>query len=929
MHIPSRGRTWLALACLVATACGGAGPGAPDVPDAPDARLAETDAVVADAIADPGPPEGELLPDAPAPDAPQEVLTEPLNEHGLIVPADAIPCLDWDTRAPLTDCNHHGSSVWVDADGTVRAAWYHGQGEKSKDSRVLWAVKPRGQEWQPWSVLYDDPGRAEGNPVLWRSEATGELQLFFVTLYGDAWEDGKIRLLRSADDGATWSEPVTLRDELNWMTRNKPLRLATGELLLPTYDEALYVPSFLISADDFASDWSEVPFEGALLVQHPHQIQPTVVLREDGTLFALLRNTNPVVPQYAWEMTSADHGRTWSLATPSVIPNSSASLEMVRARRGVVALAFNNSVTGRCPLAVALSDDGGQTWSAAANVLDDCEDYGGSFGYPSIAEDPTDGSFWLTYTHDRRTIGWVHVTEAWVRAHPAPLAHEPQPWGPATVAAPDRTTLTVAFGGQPEPAAAQQPGAYGVTSDHGSLAVLGVHYDVDARRATLTTSPQKLGVTYTVTVTPTTGEPFAGSAMAADTAHFWISDPDDDSWAQLEVHATRVAVGEGVVIYQADGEWIEDPEDLAHEFDQVILPAMATVFPQPPDRDGNGRIAILGTSGDFGGYFNPLNQYDDSMTLSRYGLHSNEMELLHLNPGIGSWYYGSTMAHEFQHLLYHSNHSLADGYFEYHDEGLAECAVHVVYGANETALQMLYWDSEGLLANGLSLVHWTYGLYENYALAYVFWTYVMAQMDDGVAGYRRIFDVQGGSPAQVSGFLQDALGADLPFTHVLSLAALWTQAPTGPFGYHGLLGLGPGSYPTAPAGTTSLPLEPFAGAFFPLAESPVDYPGTQGPHILYLGLGDGTVDQDAPFDVAGGALLVYNRAFEWSQFAPEPSGPGLPAQPHGPSWAPAVRPGLAFAGPRPDWSDPPPLLPDQAGPWARWRAWRAGASVSR
>jgi predicted neuraminidase len=395
------------MAALLGVACGGDGGTAPA-----DVRDAALDGA-------------EVAPsDSTSPDVPPELLAEPVSEHGLIVALDAIPCLDWDTQTPEDNCNHHGSQVLVQPDGTVLAVWYHGKGEKSKDSRLLWAKKPKGADWQPWAVLFDDPGRAEGNPTLWRSEKTGELIVFFVTLYGESWDDGTIRALRSVDDGQTWSAPVTLRDELAWMTRNKPLRLSTGELLLPTYDEALYIPSFMISADDFVADWIEIPFTGAELIKHPHQIQPTVIQRADGTLFALLRNTNPVVPQYAWEMTSADAGRTWSLASASVIPNSSARLEMIRARRGVVALAFNNSVAGRCPLAVALSDDEGRTWSAVANVLDACVTGGGSYGYPSIAEDPTDGSFWLTYTHDRRTIGYVHVTETWVRENPAPLAAE-------------------------------------------------------------------------------------------------------------------------------------------------------------------------------------------------------------------------------------------------------------------------------------------------------------------------------------------------------------------------------------------------------------------------------------------------------------------------------------------------------------------------
>lgn len=905
-------------------ACGSAGAGSDTAPAEID-EIADTAGADAPSETADVPPLPDVPPDAPPADTAQEVLTDPLLEHGLIVDLDAIPCLDWDTQTPEADCNHHGSSVIVQPDGTVLATWYHGKGEKSKDSRLLWAKKPKGGPWQPWAVLFDDPGRAEGNPTIWRSERTGELVVFFVTLHGDSWDDGILRAIRSADDGATWSAPVTLREELAWMTRNKPIRLASGELLLPTYDEALYCPSFLISADDFVADWIEIPFEGVELVKHPHQIQPTVIQRADGTIFAMLRNTNPVVPQVAWEMTSVDDARSWTKATASVIPNSSASLEMIQARRGVVALTFNNSVTGRCPLAVALSDDEGRTWSAVANVLDDCLASGGSYGYPSIAEDPTDGSFWVTYTHDRRTIGWVHVTEAWIRAHPAPLAKPPASWGALEdLAAPDRETLTFTFTGEPDAAAAATPGAYVVTSDQGPLDVLQVTYDPAKRAARLTTAPQKLGVTYTVTVTPTTGEPPTGSVLSALTARFWVSDPDDPEWSQIHAPAHRVAAGEHAVIYALDGEGVEDADALAAEFDQLIYPILTTLFPGPPDLDGNGRIVIVAVQGDFGGYFSPLNQYPESLTLSRYGLHSNEMELLHLNPAIGGWAYGTTLAHELQHLLYHAQHGLVDGHWEYHNEGLSECAVHVVYGANEMAVQMFQWDPSGLIGQGLSLVHWTYAQYENYALAYLFWTYVMAQLGEGLPGYRRIFDVPSGSPEVMSSFLEDALGASLPITHLLSLAALWTQSPTGAFGYRGTLpALGPGQCPTAPTGTTSLALEPFSGAFFPLAQSPVDYPGTEGQDILYVGLGEGgTVDQDAPFDVAGGALLVYNRAFEWDEWTTEPSGPGLPARPTDPWYAPlaAARPRLDALTLRPDWSDPPPLLPDRSREWSNWRS---------
>jgi predicted neuraminidase len=356
--------------------------------------------------AGPGDIPGEFfLPDVP--------LGPAFHQTGLIVPADSIGCVD-DDGNPSEDCNHHGSSVWVTADGTVIAVWYHGKGEKSKDSAVLWAKRPAGGDWQDWEVLYDLPDHAEGNPVFWVNDRTGVWHLFFITLFGPTWNDGQIRMITSSDEGANWSDVTVLREEHHWMIRNKPIRMSNGEVLLPCYDESLYTPTFMVSGDDFQTSGDQIDM-GENLLLTVNQIQPTVLERTDRTLVALMRNSNSYVPQYAWEMTSTDFGRTWSEPSASPIPNGNHSNEMIRLRSGRWAIAFNNSLGSRYPLSVALSEDEGLTWTVVADVRDDCPSPGAcSYGYPSIAQDPTDDTLWISYTHNRQTIGWVHVSERWI-----------------------------------------------------------------------------------------------------------------------------------------------------------------------------------------------------------------------------------------------------------------------------------------------------------------------------------------------------------------------------------------------------------------------------------------------------------------------------------------------------------------------------------
>ena len=54
----------------------------------------------------------------------------------------------------------------------------------------------------------DDPGKAEGNAALWVKK-DGTLAVIFVTIFGrDWWDDSKIRMIESTDDGDTWSDPT-------------------------------------------------------------------------------------------------------------------------------------------------------------------------------------------------------------------------------------------------------------------------------------------------------------------------------------------------------------------------------------------------------------------------------------------------------------------------------------------------------------------------------------------------------------------------------------------------------------------------------------------------------------------------------------------------------------------------------------------------
>lgn len=395
---------WLAVAAI---ACGGDTKG--DDSGSPDAFAGDLGAADVMEVAD-------LAMDAISDAATDRFVfesQEPLYEKGFILPPDSLLCVPKTTGIPQTQCNHHASAVAWLPDGAMAAVWYHGEFEKSLDSRVVWSRKPAGSsKWTQPEVLYDDPDHSDGNPTLWVHE-DGTLFVFLSVIVGKGWDDAQIRMLKSHDGGATWSAPVTLRSALCWNVRHRPVRLANGDLLLPLYNDCLALPAFMRSSDDF-STWEEQfdPPEPQYLLDHLGQIQPALVVQADGGVAAITRDGS--AKRRIHRMVSYDHGLTWTPSEPLDLPNSGTSVDQTRLLSGHVVVVFNNHPDRRFPLSAALSLDEGRTFTAIRDLDAECPADHCSFAYPSVAQDLGDGTIWVTYTYDRRTIGWVRFNEAWL-----------------------------------------------------------------------------------------------------------------------------------------------------------------------------------------------------------------------------------------------------------------------------------------------------------------------------------------------------------------------------------------------------------------------------------------------------------------------------------------------------------------------------------
>jgi len=488
-----------------------------------------------------------------------------------------------------------------------------------------------------------------------------------------------------------------------------------------------------------------------------------------------------------------------------------------------------------------------------------------------------------------------------------PTPPPPGPLGISKVNAPDETTVQVIFSGEPnEQAQLDSALSYTLDSTMGGLEILELSYDAAKKTATITTSKQKLGIYYEIAIQTGSDEVgiLDGKFPSADTAKFWASDFGSPTYEAYQLVANRTELGEQGVMYVEQGFSPYGTGSAMSFFDNKIYPVETELLTKPGDIDGNGKIVLLGLDGGnyYGGYFTPINNIPDKQA-QEYGYHSNEMEMVYINVAQGDFNAEVVLAHEFSHLLYHEKHGFA-AEWEYHNEGLAECAVNAVNGDHPYSLMYLIQDP--VAASGISLLDWKFGNYSYYAMSYMFLSYVAGQMG-GVEGYGKLFDANG-HPKGMNSLLQTELGMTFTQAQLNALVAAWAQAPSGKYSFEGML-----KWPGKPPTGKPTSLKPLAGTWLQLDKATIDYSGSQGPDIVYVGIdGAGNVDTEAPFELGKGVLVAFNSKFEWKNLSPQPIGQLLPPMGKTP-------PKLDKKTRDPSWLHPPPLQLDNL---ARMNAWR-------
>jgi predicted neuraminidase len=380
---------------------------------------------------------------------------------------------------PLEHWHNHASCIVETPKGDLLVCWFHGSGERTADDvKIEGARKRRGAStWSKRFTLADTPEYPDTNCTMF-IDPQGRLWLLWPTILANKWETALMKYRIASDyhhdgppkwsvsevlhvtPGAEFETAVTnfiahaeasgelaglngerrervaawfaslrtqaadkLKRRLGWMTRAHPFVLDGQRLIVPLYSDGF---SFSLMA--ITDDWGQTWHTSTPLIAGGN-IQPSIVRRQDGSLYTLMRDNGPP-PKRLHQSESRDRGETWSPVTDSDLPNPGSGAEITSLRNGHWVLISNDSESARNSLAVQISDDEGKSWKWKRHLeFEEPGPEAGSFHYPSIIQ-AKDGSLHASYSYhlakknlpkdvdgdpSAKSIKHAHFNEAWVR----------------------------------------------------------------------------------------------------------------------------------------------------------------------------------------------------------------------------------------------------------------------------------------------------------------------------------------------------------------------------------------------------------------------------------------------------------------------------------------------------------------------------------
>lgn len=325
----------------------------------------------------------------------------------------------------------HAPALLELENGDILCAWFAGSFEGSKDISIVCARKEHGSDhWEePVAVSYDSE-RSEQNPSLFLGPDGAVWCMYTAQLDRVEGKDNMqftsiIRCQKLFDGGKTWGKAEVIFPQEGSFCRQPIQVLSNGRWIFGNWictDSANGLegdPTVFRISDDQGRSWKQVE-----MPESNGAVHANVVELEPGKLIALMRSR---FADFVYISHSDDYGDTWTRPEPTVLPNNNSSISALKLQSGRLAIAYNpthvpNPEYGkvawpglRCPVAVALSEDGGKTFPLV-RLMERGEGFSGEenttnnkqYEYPYLMQGK-DGRMHLAYAYKNR-IGIKYVS---------------------------------------------------------------------------------------------------------------------------------------------------------------------------------------------------------------------------------------------------------------------------------------------------------------------------------------------------------------------------------------------------------------------------------------------------------------------------------------------------------------------------------------
>ena len=328
----------------------------------------------------------------------------------------------------------HAPALLELPDGSLLCAWFGGTYEGSADIRIICSrLDKESGRWTEPVDISGDPNRSEQNPSLFYGPDNAVWAIYTAQLDRQPGKDNmqytsQIRCQKSTDGGRTWGAYETLFAREGSFCRQPIQVLSNGRWIFGNWlcsdaeDGLNGDPTAFQISDDQGKTWRQVD-----MPRSNGRVHANVVELDGGHLSAFMRSR---AADFIYRSESFDWGETWSEPVPTPLPNNNSSISALRLQSGRVCIAYNPTCTPdpqpgkaawpglRCPVAVALSEDGGVTFPII-RWMERGEGFMGEenrtnnkqYEYPYIMQS-RDGLLHLAYaSHTRKGVKYVRFSE--------------------------------------------------------------------------------------------------------------------------------------------------------------------------------------------------------------------------------------------------------------------------------------------------------------------------------------------------------------------------------------------------------------------------------------------------------------------------------------------------------------------------------------